>query len=180
MRDVPTAEADVVPNPVLGNALESVIEGLNSQTGPLTVVLRTLLYKVIVHVGKNSVVHLNEHSRIVDRAVFFAQSISDGVHIVLFRWVVFVDAIVGRAGRRDDRKKRFLHIHGTQRRFQVANVTIDGVVVTIFDGTDAGFGRHSGSHPGKFRRHHFGKSVAVAPEPVDGAQLIWPMLEAGD
>src|SRR5579862_5771399 len=143
MRNMPTAEANVVANSVFGDALKSMIEGLNAQAGPLAVLFRTLLDIVIVHVGEHSVVYLHNHAGLVNGAVFLTQGVRDGVDVVFFRGIVFVDAVVGGTGRSDDRKERFFDVDRFQRGLQVANIAIDIGVVAIFDRSDAGFGRHA-------------------------------------
>src|SRR5579862_1523796 len=143
MRNMPTAEADVVSNSVFGDALQGVIESLNAETGPLAVFFRTLLDIVIVHVGEHSVVYLHDHAGLVNGAVFLTQGVRNGVDVVFFRGIVFVDAVVGGTGWSDDRKKRFFDVDRFQRGLQVANIAIDIGVVAIFDRPNAGFGRHT-------------------------------------
>src|SRR5580658_3617951 len=66
MRNMPASEAHVIADAVLGNAAERVIERIDSELRPLTIAFGTLLYQVIVHVGKYGVVHLKKQARVVN------------------------------------------------------------------------------------------------------------------
>src|SRR5580704_5985665 len=76
MRDMPTAEAHVIADAVLGNTAERMIERVDSELRPLAIAFGAPLNQMIVHVGEYSVVHLKKQARVVDLQIFLAQRFS--------------------------------------------------------------------------------------------------------
>ena len=66
MRHVPTAEADVVADAILGYALQSVIERIDPKLRPFAIALRALRHQMVVHVREHGIVDLQNETGLVD------------------------------------------------------------------------------------------------------------------
>src|ERR1700733_7337210 len=180
MRHVPAAEAHVISNAVLRDSRERVVQRLNAQIGPLAIFLRTLLNQVIVHVGQHCIVYLEQQTGIVNGAVLFAQRVGDGVDVIVLVRIIFVDAVVGRAGRRNGRKEGFFNRHLLQSRCEIRQSAIDGYVIQIADPADARLGIGPSRQPRKVLKDGFGKPLPVAAEPNYRTQLVGADFESAD
>ena len=86
------------PDRQLHDDLAALRVGLHPQFRPLPVVLRAGLYQVVVHVRKDSIVHLQQQSRLVNRLILLAKRICQSVNVLALAAVVFVQP-VERRGR---------------------------------------------------------------------------------
>ena len=112
VRHVPAAEAHVIADAVLGDAFERVVERLDAQLRPFAVVL-----------AGSSAPARRTCSRAPHRPparrsppvwiamVFLAQRVGDREDVVALGGVVLVDAVVGRARRRDRSHEQLFHFH---------------------------------------------------------------------
>ena len=69
MWDVPAAKADVIPDAVLWDSSEGVVQRVDAQIGPLAIFLWTLLNQMIVHVGEHRIVHLEKQASVINGAI---------------------------------------------------------------------------------------------------------------
>src|SRR5665213_725733 len=86
MRYVPASETHVIPNAILGDSTQCVIQGVHAQLSPFTVAFRTLLNQMIVHVCEYCVIHLKKQARAVDFLVFLAQGIGERKDVIFLGW----------------------------------------------------------------------------------------------
>ena len=128
---------------------EGVVQGLDSQVGPLTIFLRTLLYQMIVHVGEHRVVHLQKQARFINGAILLAERVRDCVNVIVLVRIILVDPVVGRAGRRYGGKKSFFHLHLAQCRFEIRSCPIDRGMVQVVDRPDTRLRDGPAGQPGK-------------------------------
>ena len=62
MRHVPAAEADMIADAILRNALQSLVQCVDPQLGPVVIFFRALLGEVVEHVGEHGVVNLQHEA----------------------------------------------------------------------------------------------------------------------
>jgi hypothetical protein len=138
------------------------------------------LHEVVVHVGEDGVINLNDEASIADGAIVLAERVGNGVDVVFFARVILVDAVPDGAGGRNDRKKRLLDLDSAEGGFQVVDVALHGRGIGVLDRADANVGGHTGKAPGEFGLHHIRKALEVAPEPSERSSQIRAVLEARD
>ena len=131
-------EADAVGR----QSANGVIEGLDADHGELLVVLDARLW--IDHVpvlGDRRIVELKDQAGVDDRLVFLAHGFADRVHEFFVAFVMGVRQ-ARCARRRDGGHEAFLHSAGFQRRLEMGDVGLDGVVALVDDrgGADRPFG----------------------------------------
>ena len=74
MRNVPTAEANVIANTIFGNPTQRVIQGIHAQLRLLPVSFRTLLDPLVIHVGEDSVVDLEKQPGLMNFQILLSQA----------------------------------------------------------------------------------------------------------
>src|ERR1700722_15128522 len=178
MRHVPAAEAHMISNAVLRDSSERVVQRLDAQISPLTIFLGTLLNQMIVHVGQHCIVDLEQQARVVNSAILFAERVGDGGDVIVFVWIVFVHAVVSRAGRSYGSKEGFLNLDLLQSRCEIRERAIDRRVIQIADRPDASLGNGPRRKPGKLLENVFGKPLPVGAETNGGGQLVGADFES--
>ena len=101
MRHVPAAEADVIADAILRDAVERVVERVDPQLRPVAIFLRALLDQMVVHVGEHGVVDLQHEAGLDHFEIFLAHRAGDREHVVALAGVVLVGGVVADARRRD-------------------------------------------------------------------------------
>ena len=83
---VPAAEADVITDPLLRDAFQGVVERLDAQLRPLTIVFGARLNQVVVHVGEHRIVDLHDQAGLDDRADTRFAGVCDRDRYTRGRW----------------------------------------------------------------------------------------------
>jgi len=104
VRTMPAAPADMVTDPIFGQPLQGMVQGIDPDLGPAPVLFHraTLGHDGIVFMGEHGIVHLQIESGLDYRPVFLALGVGDGEHQFLVRGIVLI-LQPDDAGRRNDR-----------------------------------------------------------------------------
>ena len=180
MRNMPAAEADVVSNAILRDSGERVVQRLYPEIGPLAIFGRALLYQMVIHIGQHRIVHLEEHTAIVNGPIFFAERIRNSVNIVVLVGIIFVHAVVRRAGRSHRGKESLFNFHLLERTLEIGERAVERAVILIANRADACFRDGAPRQTGKLLENSFGEPLAVAAQPKYRAALVRTDFESAD
>src|SRR5438067_194745 len=102
MGALPTAPAHMVPHPVLRNASEGVIEGVDTQLSLLPVLLKGevgagLGMRDVPSAEHPRVVHLEDESRVHDGPVLLAHCLRQCEEELLFRLVMWLEVFLTKS-----------------------------------------------------------------------------------
>ena len=132
VRAVPAAEADVVADALLRDALERMVERLDPQLRPAPVVLDRAAEREdrVVLVQQHRVVDLEQEAGVDDAPVLLVQRVGDGEDELLLARVVLVAQPVD-AGRSDDGEEGVGDVDARERALEAGDVALErgGVVV---------------------------------------------------
>jgi hypothetical protein len=157
MGPVPAAPADVVADPLLGQAAQRVVERVDAELGPAAVVVVGLPARQhrVPLVHEDGVVDLEQEPGVDDRLVLLVQRVGEAVDERLLGLVVLVGQPV-RAGRGHHRKEPLDVRMGLERRLEVGDVAIERSAVV---------GDRAGADP----LDHLGDIVPARPVIAGGA-----------
>ena len=132
VRAVPAAEADVIADPLLGDAPERVVEGLDPQLRPAPVVGDRAAEREdrVVLVHEHRVVDLEQEARLDDAPVLLVERVGDREDELLLARVVLVAQPVD-ARRSHDREECVGHLDASERALEAGDVALErgGVVL---------------------------------------------------